>query len=221
MWNSGYLRRTKPKFSRWPTFWLFVNSYFSPTLSPNSVGLPNTQIPLNVSYQEAFPNHPSPHPLPLCSLTTLYTSSGHFRAWYFLFIYVYCILPTQNVNSMKTGNVVFSPALRTMHGSCGGGGSCEVTKSCQTLWPHGLQHTRLPCPSLTPRACSNSHPLSQWCHPTISTSVIPFLSCPQSFPASRSFPMNRLFASGGQNIEASVSAPVLPMNIWIFRVYFL
>ena len=75
----------------------------------------------------------------------------------------------------------------------------------------GLQHTRLPCPSLYPRVCSNSCPLSQWCHPTISSSVAPFSSCPQSFPVSRSFPMSLLFASGGQSIGASVS--VLPMNI--------
>ena len=131
--NSGYLRRTKPKFSLWPTFWPFVSSYLSPTRSPNSTGLPNTQIPLNVSYQEVFPDHPSPQPLPLCSLTTLLASSGHFRAWYFLFIYVYCTLPTQNVNSMKTGNVVSFSITQNNARSCCGGGCCSVTKSCQTL----------------------------------------------------------------------------------------
>ena len=78
-----------------------------------------------------------------------------------------------------------------------------------SLWPHGLQHTRLPCPSPSPRAYSNSCPSSQWCHPTILSSVTPFSSCPQSFAASGSFPMNQLFTSGGQRIEASV----LPMNI--------
>ena len=82
-----------------------------------------------------------------------------------------------------------------------------------SLQPHGLQHDRLPCPSPTPRACSNSCPSSLWCHPTVSSSVSPFFSCPQSFPASRSFPMSRIFASGGQSIEASASASVLPMNI--------
>ena len=81
-----------------------------------------------------------------------------------------------------------------------------------SLWPHGLQHTRPPCSSSSPRVCSNSCPLSQWCHPTISSSVIPFSSCLQSFPASESFPMSRLFASGGQSIRASASASVLPMN---------
>ena len=90
---------------------------------------------------------------------------------------------------------------------------CSVAKSCLTLWPHGLQHIRLPCPSLFPRVCSNSCPLSPWCHPTISSSVTPFSSCPLSFPASESFPMSRLFTSGGQTIGASASASVLPVNI--------
>jgi len=82
-----------------------------------------------------------------------------------------------------------------------------------SLWPHGLQPARLPCPSLSPWVCSNSCPLNQWCHPTISSSVTPFSSCPQFFPASGSFPMNHLFVLGGQNIGASASASVLPMNI--------
>ena len=82
-----------------------------------------------------------------------------------------------------------------------------------SLQPHGLQHARLPCPSPTPRACSNSCPSSWWYHPTISSSVLPFSSCLQSFPASGSFPMSQFFASGGQSIEASASVSVLPMNI--------
>ena len=81
------------------------------------------------------------------------------------------------------------------------------------LQPHGLQHTGLPCPSPTPRACSNSCPSSQWCHPTISSSVVPFSSCLQSFPASGSFPLILFFTSGGQSIGASASASVVPMNI--------
>ena len=76
----------------------------------------------------------------------------------------------------------------------------------------GVKHARLPCPSTTPRACSNSCPLSQWCHPNISSSVVPF-SCLQSFPISGSFQMTQLFAWGGQNIGVSASASVLPMNI--------
>ena len=80
------------------------------------------------------------------------------------------------------------------------------------LWPHGLQHARLPCPYPSPRVCSNSCLLSQWCHPTISSSVFSFSSCPQSFPASESFPTSWLFASGGQSIGASASASVLSVN---------
>ena len=81
-----------------------------------------------------------------------------------------------------------------------------------SLWPHGLQHTRPPCLSPAPRTCSNSCPSNQWHHPTSSSSVIPF-SCLQSFPASGSFPMSQFFPSGGQSIGASASASVLPMNI--------
>ena len=82
-----------------------------------------------------------------------------------------------------------------------------------SLRPHGLQQAGLPCPSPSPGVCSNSCPLSQWYHPTISSSVILFSSCTQSFPASRSFPMNQLYASGGQSIRAIASASILPMNI--------
>ena len=82
-----------------------------------------------------------------------------------------------------------------------------------SLWSHGLQHARLPCPSLSPGVCSNSCPLSWWCLTTISSSVSPFSSCLQSFPASGSFPMSRLFASGGQSTGVPVSASVLPVNI--------
>ena len=82
-----------------------------------------------------------------------------------------------------------------------------------SLWPHGLQHARLPCPSPTPRVYSNSCPLSQWCHPTISSYVIPFSFHIQSFPESGSFLMSQFFASGGQSIGASASVSVLPVNI--------
>ena len=85
-----------------------------------------------------------------------------------------------------------------------------------SLWPHELQHTRPPCPTLTPGAHTNSCPLSQWCHPTILSSIIPFSSCPQSFPASGSFQMNHLFASGGQSIgvSASTSDPLMNTQDW-------
>ena len=89
----------------------------------------------------------------------------------------------------------------------------SVTQSCPTLWPHGLQYARLPYPSPTPGAYSNSCPLSRWCHPTISSSVVPFSSRLQSFPASGSFLVSHFFAPGGQSIGVSASASVLPMNI--------
>ena len=88
--------------------------------------------------------------------------------------------------------------------------SCSVVSD--SLWSHGLQHARPPCPSPTPRVYSNSCPLSQWCHPTISSSVIPFSSHLQSFSASGSFQMSQLFASGGQSTGVLASASVLPMN---------
>ena len=84
-----------------------------------------------------------------------------------------------------------------------------------SLWLHELQHARLPCPSRSPRVWSDSCPLSQWCHPTTSSSVVLFSACPQSFPASGSFPVSQLFASGGQRIGASL------FNQWIVRVDFL
>ena len=82
-----------------------------------------------------------------------------------------------------------------------------------SLWPHGLQHTRLPCPSPTPGACSNSRPLSRWCHPTISSFVVRFSSRLQSFPASGSFQMSQCFTLGGQSILVSASVSVLPVTI--------
>ena len=88
-----------------------------------------------------------------------------------------------------------------------------VSVVSNSLQPHGVQHARLPCPSLSPRACSNSCPWSHWCHPTIASSVIPFSSCFQSFPASESFPVSQFFPSGGQSIGASASASVLPVDI--------
>ena len=88
--------------------------------------------------------------------------------------------------------------------------SCSVVSD--SLRPHGWQHARLPCPSPPPRIHPNSCPLSLWCHPTISSSVIPFSSCLQSFPASGSFQMSQLFASGGQSTGVSASTSALPMN---------
>ena len=89
----------------------------------------------------------------------------------------------------------------------------SFTQSCPTLRPHGLQHATAVCPSPTPETCSNSCPSSWWCHLNISSSVIPFSSHLQYFPASGSFPMSQFFTSGGQSIRDSASASVLPMNI--------
>ena len=98
--------------------------------------------------------------------------------------------PSSNVSSVQISHSVVSDSFR----------------------PHESQYTRPPCPSLTPGVYPNSCPSSQWCHPDISSSVIPFSSCPQSLPSSESFPMSQLFAWGGQSIGVSVSASVLPMN---------
>ena len=89
----------------------------------------------------------------------------------------------------------------------------QLLSSVWLLWLHGLQHAGLPCPSPSPGACSNSCPLSQWWHPTISSSVVPFASCLQRFSASGFFLMSRLFTSGGRSIGVSASTSVLPMNI--------
>ena len=103
----------------------------------------------------------------------------------------------------------------------------SVTQSCPTLWPHEPQHARPPCQSSTPGVYPNPCPLCQSCHPTISSSVVPFSSCPQSFPASRSFQMSQLSTSGGQSIRVSASTSVLPMNTqdwsplgWIYWISF-
>ena len=102
---------------------------------------------------------------------------------------LYCLSHHMNMTSVQFSSVQFSYSVMS-----------------DSLWPHGLHHARLPCPSPTPRACSNS---CQCCHPTISSSVVPFSSCPQSFPASGSFPVSQLFTSGGQSSGASASGPLL------------
>ena len=103
--------------------------------------------------------------------------------------------------------------IKLLHKSSIFSACCSVTQSCPSLCNPTGQHARLPCPSSSPRVCSNACPLSRWCHPTISSSVISFSSCLQSFPASGSFPMSLLFPLGGQSIGASASASVLLMNI--------
>ena len=109
---------------------------------------------------------------------------------------------------------VFRSLPQRSHPLKASAGSVQFSHSVlsDSLQPHEPQHARLLCPSPTPGVHPNPCPLSRWCHPTISSSVIPFSSCPQSFPASGSFPMSQLFASSGQNIGVSASTSVLPMN---------
>ena len=99
----------------------------------------------------------------------------------------------------------FAPVFSSVHFSC--------SVMSNSLWPHELQHARPPCPSPLPGVYSNSCPSSRWCHPAISSFVVPFSSCPQSLPASGSFPVSQLFVSNGQSIGASASASVLPVKI--------
>ena len=131
------------------------------------------------------------------------------------------LLPPREASPSFLGRV-YSFFLLSLHQIFGRlGGFLKTVKSLvkficsvvsDSLWPHESQHAMLPCPSPTPRIYPNSCPLSWWCHLTISSSVVPFSSCPQSFPASGSFQMSQLFASGGPSIGVSASASVLPMN---------
>ena len=113
-----------------------------------------------------------------------------------------------SLRNVNFSNRVFMHLVKLMDGSVQF--SCSVVSDF--LWPRGMQHSRPPCLSPTPGVYSNPCPLSRWCHPTISSSVVPFSSCLQSFPASGSFQISQFFASGGQSIGVPASAPVLPMN---------
>ena len=123
---------------------------------------------------------------------------------FFHWIYSLCKNPIMNIRPYPAIVILLHTLLSVQL-------SCSVVS--KSLRPHGLQHARLLCSSPTPRACSHSCPLSRWCHPTISSSVVPFSSCLQCFPASGSFLRSQFFTSGGQSIEVSASASVLPMNI--------
>ena len=127
---------------------------------------------------------------------------------------------TPQVMNMQTclcskGNHITGPNLKEENTHIYQVRSVQIRHSVvsDSLWPHGLQHARLPCPIPAPRACSNSCPSSWWCRSPISSSVVPFSSCLQSFPASGFFPMSQFFTSGGQSIGISASASVLPVNI--------
>ena len=155
------------------------------------------QAPLSMEFfrQEYWCGLPFPSPFLKVDILYLYDDSY--------------LPPSLVISSMREGLLGHYSILSTLNRSC-----CRaVTESCPTLWPHGRQHARLPCPSPSPWVCSNSCPLSQWCYLTISSPAALFFFCLQSFPASRSFLMSWLFASGGQSIGASASASVLPMNI--------
>ena len=121
--------------------------------------------------------------------------------------------PWKASSSPKSFSKAFLKARWWWWGGCFIYSSVQFSRSVMSncLQPHGLQHTRPPCPSPTPEASSNSYPSSRWCHPTISSSVIPF-SCIHSFPESWCFPMSQFFASGGQSTTVAASASVLPMN---------
>ena len=117
------------------------------------------------------------------------------KKWVIIFYSVIKINPDSIKHASLTCSIQFSHSVMS-----------------DSLWFHELQHTSAPCPTLTPGVYPNSCPLRWWCHPTISSSVVPFSSCPQSFPASRSFQMNQLFTSGGQSIGVSDSTSDFPMN---------
>ena len=124
-----------------------------------------------------------------------------------MYIYIYICL------YMYTYVHLYQPCFKQLW--IGHFSSVQFSRSVMSdsLWPCELQHARLPCPSPTPGACTNSCLSSWWCHPTISSSVVPFSSCIQSFPSSGSFPRSQFFTSGGQSIGVSALASVLPMNI--------
>ena len=151
-------------------------------------------------------NHPkSIPPTPLVHGKILFhdISPGCQKSWELLL----CEICPQRDHSLREG--------QTEHGHPTPFSSIQFSRSgvSDSLWSHGLQHARLPCPLPTPGACSNSCPSNQWCRPTISSSVIPFSSCLQSFPASGSFPVSQFFTLGGQSNGVSASTSVLSMNI--------
>ena len=161
----------------------------------------------SLSDSSLAPRHSLDKPSKLCSL--LLWCHGEAHTLHFPTEYM---LPSLIIYS---SHLQCSELLRVLVGDTDGKEDLLFSHSVvsDSLRPHGLQHARLPCPSLSPRACSNSCSLSRWCHPTISSSVTLVSSCLQSFLASGSFPMSWLFASDGQSIGASASVSVLPVNI--------
>ena len=179
-----------------PRYWIQFPTLYRRTLSFTRL-VYNSQNLLTQAPSPSLPSPPAPWQPQVC-----------FCLWVcFSFICVKCSIRFDDAHSPK------------VHGMC----KCFAVANnnvvvhsllmSNSLLLHGLQHARLPCPSLSPRVYSNSCPLSQWCRPTILSSVASFSSCPQSFPASGSFPMSWLFTSDGQSSRASASSSVVPMYI--------
>ena len=180
------------KLRHWEVQWFAQSPIVALGFEPKPPGcMIPTQIPMHASLDAGTPVHT------LLSLkaSSIIWRSFHIRGWRAVLFFLAETL-NEHINFTLFSLVQFSHSVMF-----------------DSLQPNGLQHVRPPCPSPTPRPCWNSCPLSQWCHPTISSSVVPFSSCLQSFPAAGSFPMRQFFASGGQSIGASASASVLPMNI--------
>ena len=143
----------------------------------------------------------------LSKVNKQYVQRGHLKLSsmspksMFLITMLSCLFTSYTISIIKIYNKCHQGSVQSSH-----------SVMSNSLRPHESQHTRPPCPSPTPGVYSNSCPSSWWCHPTISSSVVPFSSCPQSLPASGSFPMSQLFAWDGQSIGVSASASVLPMN---------
>ena len=150
------------------------------------------------------------------------TCGSHFLSFlyfFFFFLYKSSLTSSYHSGSLSTSNFVvtflsihWSPSSR--NAKCPQFSSVQSISLVLVFVTPWLQHARPPCPSPNPGVYSNSSPLSRWCHPTISSSVVPFSSCPQPLPASGSFPMSQLFTWGGQSIGVSVSASVPPINTW-------
>jgi len=175
---------------------MFLCSFISCKLAERSSGLIRFRFHFFPSMHYVFPSWG------ICLLVTLVSSY-----WWSLFRSIDLLVVEKWWYSIKSSSYIVGMLLQFS--------SVQFSPSVMSnsLWPHGLQHARPPCPSPTPGVYSSSCPLSGWCHPTILSSVVPFCSHLQFFPASGSFQMSQLFASGGQSIGVSASASVLPMNI--------
>ena len=180
------------KLRHWEVQWFAQSPTIALGFEPRPSGsIIPIQIPIHTSLNAGIPVHT------VLSLkaSSIIWRSFYIRAWRAVLFFLTETL-NEHINFTLFSSVKFSRSI-----------------VFDSLHPRGLQHARPPCPSPAPRTCWSSCPLSHWRHPTISSSVVPFFSCLPSFPASGSFTVSRLFASGSQRIGASASASVLPMNI--------